>query len=173
MQQITRTKTGITAPPTSVPEKATDKRCADSAHAADAGKLSERARERALGVLADPASLVQAGTATAMLAYVNKACGDQEECTIRYADVAHGLDASVSTVKAWADTLDKLGYFTRAPQGRSGVLVRLNAERWPTRDNTQATAIGRAASIISATRTTLGAALDGALAQLQTDGGAR
>jgi hypothetical protein len=126
-----------------------------------------------VGVLADPGHLVQAGTATAMLAYVNKACGDGEECTIHYAVVAQDLGASVSTVKAWADALDRLGYFTRVPHGRSGVLVRLNPERWPTRDSSQDTAVRQAASIISATRTTLNAALDGALAQLQPAGGAR
>lgn len=146
---------------------------ADYGPEAEHGKLAELARERAEGVLANPLHLVKLGKAAAMLALINRMCGDHTECTVRYVDVAHELGASLSTVKAWADTLDKLGYVTRVPQGRNGVHIRLNPEQWPARDHSQDTAIQRAAGIIGATRTTVNAALDGALAQLQPAGGVR
>ena len=136
-------------------------------HGSSPGFLCGHARERALGVLADPVYLVQIGTAAAMLAYVNIHCGDQETCTVRYADAAATLGVSVSTIKAWADALDKLGYFTRTPSGRSGVLIHLNAERWPGPDRKQDLAIERVTGIVTAARVTINAALDGAVAQLQ------
>lgn len=52
-------------------------------------------------------------------------------CRLKYADVARKLEVSVTTVKSWAETLERLGYFTRRPCGPAGVEIRLNPERWP------------------------------------------
>lgn len=130
-------------------------------------KLTLQAQDRALGVLADPVTLQQAGAAVPLLAVVNERCEEQMCCRLKYADVARELVVSVTTVKAWADTLEKLGYFTRKPCGPAGVDIRLRMERWPSRERSNAlTAMSqRTVAVLEALRITV----DGVLASAVTD----
>jgi len=129
--------------------------------------LTVRAEERAIAVLADPLALKQAGAAVPLLAIINIRCGETDRCRLKYADVAKELGVSVTTVKAWAESLVTLGYLTREPCGPSGVDIHLCAERWPDQqsETALATTANRVADIITAVRITV----DGALASATTE----
>jgi hypothetical protein len=135
--------------------------------------LPGQAQDRALGVLADPLALKQAGSAAPLLAVVNERCGNGVSCRLRYADIARELDVSVTTIKTWADLLEKLGYFTRQPCGPAGVDIRLSSERWPSRSRFNAVnaMAQRAVAVLDAVRVTVDAALVSAAADVRRAGG--
>ncbi len=146
----------------------------DLGNAGSQHRLTMRAEERAVGVLADPLALKQAGTAVPLLAVVNERCGDGESCRLKYADVAARLDVSVTTVKTWAESLGTLGYFTREACGPAGVEIRLCAERWPGRGGTALVeAVNTVARVIDAVRVTVNRALESATAEVRRVGEVR
>ena len=130
-------------------------------------RLTIQAEERAIGVLADPVALKQAAAAAPLLAVVNERCGDSDMCRLKYADVATQLGVSVTTLKTWAETLARLGYFTREPCGPAGVDIRLCPERWPSMGATALAATAtRIADVLSAVRLTVDNALASAAADV-------
>lgn len=135
--------------------------------------LPEQAQDRALGVLADPLALKQAGSAAPLLAVVNERCGKGESCRLRYGEIARELDVSVTTIKTWADSLEKRGFFTRQPCGPAGVDIRLTSERWPSRSRFNAVnaMAQRAGAILDAVCMTVEAALVSAAADVRRAGG--
>lgn len=130
-------------------------------------KLSNRAQERALGVLADPLALKKAGVAVPLLAVVSERCGDGDECRFKYQDLARELGVAPTTLKNWAADLVHLGYFTREACGPSGVIIRLCQERWPSRERSGAFAVKsqHTVEVLNALRVTI----DGALAAAAAD----
>ena len=132
-------------------------------------KLSVRAEVRAIGVLADPLVLKQAGAAAPLLAMVNERCGEGNCCRIKYTDVARDLGVSVTTVKTWAETLEHLGFFKREPCGPSGVDLRLDPERWPNCGTGTAmdAVVSRLVNMLDAVQVTIGGALESAKAEVR------
>lgn len=144
-----------------------EKKCPDLGHTGQRSKLTIKAQERAVTVLADPSVLKRAGPAAPLLAVVNERCGDGDICRLKYADVAKELDVSVTTAKGWAEALEELGYFTRKPCGPAGVDIRLCLKCWPCEGvgtALQATS-KRLVDVLGALRLTV----DGTLASTITD----
>lgn len=134
--------------------------------------LAGRAQERALGVLAKPLVLKLVGAAVPLLAVINERCGDGDRCRFKYGDVAKELGVSVTTVKAWSESLATLGYFTREACGPTGVEIRLCPERWPSRARSSAlvAAVEQATMVLEAVRMTVDRALASAVADLRREG---
>ena len=140
----------------------------DSGNRAGRPKLTMEAQERAIGVLANPAALRRMGSATPLLAIVNERCGDDDNCRIKYREEAKTLGVSVATLKTWADALERLGYFTRALHGPSGVEIRLCPEMWHQGDGTLlADRLKQVAGVVYALQITMNGALNSAACELQ------
>ncbi|MBL7077757.1 MAG: hypothetical protein ISS31_09820 [Kiritimatiellae bacterium] len=90
-------------------------------------------------------------------------------CRIRYSDVARELNVSTTTIKAWSETLESLGYYKRTPCGPAGVDVQLCPEAWPCPSTGTAltSTLETAASVIDALRLTLSKALDSTAAEFR------
>ena len=130
-------------------------------------RLTALASARVVGVFANPRTLHKAGPAVPLLALVNDRCGDTTACMIKYKDVAEELGVSVTTVKDWAEALSKLGYFTRAACGPSGVAIRLCPERWPIADPDMTTAVSRVVDVLNALRMTIDGVLVSAISEVR------
>ena len=150
-------------------EQGLQEECADLGNRGRPRKLTIQVEERAVGVLADPSALRQLGTAAPLLALVNERCGDGQQCRIKYADVARDLGVSTTTLKAWSESLEKLGYYTRTPCGPAGVDIRLCSDAWPSRDagTTVMDTLRDIADVLDALRVTLDRALDSAASDVR------
>lgn len=132
-------------------------------------KITGMAEARILAIVRSPEIYRDLGQATFLLVHIVERCGDEAACLLNYGELALLTGIPAPTLKKWGNDLDAKGVIQKT-KAAHGVHVSLAIERLlrvnPS-EHYDAQNVARTVDILLGLRSTLGAAIDGALGQLQ------